>query len=133
LNLTFAQNNGMSKLLKFLFNKVEDRINIFEGMDRPMPNFKMVATNVRIGQAPKNYVLEDGSKLKSIVEKWRFQRGGSLLRCGYDYQIVFINGDAKIPVSICFLCQSLVFNQSQVFKISKKQIMTLLEEDFTLQ
>ncbi len=120
----------MSNFLESLFGKADHRIKIFEGMDTPMPNFKMVATHVRQGQTPKNYILDDGSKLKSIVEKWRFQPGGELLRCGYDYQIVVTNGDAIIPISICFLCKSLVFNYSEVFITSKTQILALLEEDF---
>lgn len=120
----------MSNFLDSLFDKADHRIKIFDGMDTPMPNFKMVATHVRAGQAHKHYLLDDGSKLKSIVEKWQFQPGGSLLRCGYDYQIVFTNGDVNIPISICFLCKSLVFNHSEVFKVSKNQILALLEADF---
>lgn len=122
----------MRNFLGSLFGKAETRIKIFEGMGTPMPNFKVVATNVRGGQAPKNYILDDGSKLESVVEKWQFEPGGSLLRCGYDYQIVFTNGDMNIPIAVCFLCNSLVFDHSQVFRASKKQILRLLEEDFKI-
>lgn len=97
-----------------------------------MPNFSIVATRVRAGQTPHIYVLDDGSKLLSIVEKWRFEPGGTLLRCGYDYQVECINGEIRIPVSVCFACNSLVLHHTQVFKTSKKQFMDLLEADFRL-
>ena len=95
-----------------------------------MPNFQIVATHVRHGHPPKNYILDDGNKLETIVEKWQFQPGGEVGRCGYDYQMVFTNGELNIPVSICFLCNILIVNHLQVYKISKKHILTLLKEDF---
>lgn len=112
------------------FTKKPSGTRIFEGIDYPMPDFKIVATHVRAGKNRKSYFLDDGTRLKSIVEKWRFEPGGSVGRCGYDYQMVLTNGDLEIPVSICFLCKILIFNHKEVYKASKSQIQTLLEEDF---
>ncbi len=125
-----TQIHRMFNSLKSLFGMGKQGVKIFKGMEAPLPNFKIVAKHVRVGQVPKNFVLDDGSKLKSVVEKWQFEPGGTLLRCGYDYQIEFTNGEVTIPISICFACNSLVFNHSQVFKTSKRQILQLLEEDF---
>ncbi|NUN99440.1 MAG: hypothetical protein HUU01_02355 [Saprospiraceae bacterium] len=122
----------MSNFLQSLFGKADKRIKIFEGMgNTPQPNFRMVATHVREGLQRPNYRLDDGSKWGSIVQKWQFKQGGALLRCGYDYQIVFTNGDVNIPISICFMCKSLVFNHKTVYKTSKRQILALLKEDFS--
>jgi hypothetical protein len=118
--------------LKSWFGTTRHRVKIFEGMDTPMPNFNIVATHVRAGMAPQNYLLDDGEKLKSIVEKWRFKPGTSIGRCGYDYQILFTNGDTSITMDVCFLCKTLVFNHSQVFVLSKRKFLALLEEDFKL-
>ena len=120
----------MNQLFSSLFGKPKNVVKIFEGLDSPMPNFQIVATNVRPGQVPRNYILNDGNQLALVVEKWQFEPGGEVGRCGYDYQIVFINGDLSIPISICFLCKILIFNHSEVYSISKKQIMALLEADF---
>ncbi len=120
----------MNKFLEFILGKPQDNIKIFEGVGAPMSNFQIVATNVRAGHLPKNYILDDGNKLETIMEKWQFKPGGEVGRCGYDYQIVLTNGDLHIPVSICFLCKILIVNHLQVYKISKKQILSLLEEDF---
>jgi len=56
-------------------------VKIFADVGPPMPNFQIVATNVRHGHAPENFILDDGSKLASIIEKWRFQPGGEVGRC----------------------------------------------------
>ncbi|HNL38211.1 MAG TPA: hypothetical protein PKH43_03740 [Saprospiraceae bacterium] len=113
-----------------LFGPFRDSVKIFEGVGAPQSNFRVVATNVRPGQPPKNYVLDDGEKLAAIVDKWRFEPGGVLSRCGYDYQIVLTNGELSIPVSVCFLCNTLIVNHSRIFKTSRKQIRALLEADF---
>lgn len=120
----------MIKLLKSIFEKPEVDVKIFAGAGPPMPNFQILATHVRQGQTPQNFILDDGSKLESIIEKWQFRPGSGVGRCGYDYQIVFTNGDLNIPISICFLCQTLIVNHSQVYKISKRQILNLLKTDF---
>lgn len=120
----------MHHFFSSLFGKPKNVVKIFEGLETPMPNFQIVATNVRPGQTPRNYILNDGNLLTSVVEKWRFEPGGEVGRCGYDYQITLINGDLSIPIAICFLCKILIFNHSEVYRISKKQIMTLLEADF---
>lgn len=117
-------------ILKSWFGKSVSSIKIFEGLDTPMPNFNILATRVRVGMPPQSYLLDDGDKLKSIVEKWRFKPGASVGRCGYDYKMVFTNGDTIVPIAICFLCKTLVFNHTQVFVVSKKKILALLEEDF---
>ena len=101
-------------------------------MGAPQPNFKIVATNIRADKNPKNYILEDASKLESIIEKWRFAPGDAVGRCGYDYHIVFTNGAVNVPISVCFLCNTLVFNNLENYKASKKQIMALLRKDFKL-
>ncbi|MBL7804206.1 MAG: hypothetical protein JNL02_10760 [Saprospiraceae bacterium] len=113
-----------------LFGPSRDSVKIFEGVGAPMPNFCIVATNVREGQPPENYVLDEGEKLVAVVDKWRFEPGGVLGRCGYDYQIVLTNGEMTIPVSVCFLCNILIVNHSMKFKTSRKQIRALLEADF---
>lgn len=123
----------MIKFLKSLFGKTPGGKKIFEDTGAAEPNFKIVATHIRPGKNPKNYMLEDAGKLKSIVEKWRFEPGDTLGRCGYDYHIVFRNGAVNIPISICFLCNTMVFNGLENYKTSEKQIMTLLKEDFNLQ
>ncbi|MEQ1744206.1 MAG: hypothetical protein ABMA02_02190 [Saprospiraceae bacterium] len=129
---TFAQNHDMSNFLKSLFGEAKNRIKIFEGMDTPMPNFKIVAQRVRVGKTPKTYILDDDSKLKSIVEKWQFEPGGQIERCGYDYKILFTNGEVEIPINICFFCKTMSCNQKN-YKISRWQIMRLLCQDFKLQ
>ncbi len=113
---------------------MEDRKKIFAGMDVPSPDFKIVANHVRVGKTPRNYLLDDPEKLKSVVEKWQFRPkpAGNLNRCGYDYQIIFTNGDASITVSICFLCNTLIVNHSETYKVSKSEIEALLSEDFEL-
>lgn len=121
----------MIHFFKLLFGKTPSGAKIFEGMDTLMPNFKITATHVRAGKNGKSYLLDDGGKLASIVEQWRFEPGDSVGRCGYDYQIVFTNGASSIPISICFLCNILIFNGVQVYKTSERQIKTLLEADFT--
>ncbi|MDO8971014.1 MAG: hypothetical protein Q7U74_10030 [Saprospiraceae bacterium] len=118
--------------LKSILASNQNGVKIFEGMDTPMPNFKITATCVRAGKTPKIYVLDDGNKLNSVVDKWQFEPGGILLRCGYDYQIEFVNGQVNILISVCFACNALVFNHMQVYKTSKRQIIDLLEEDFRL-
>ena len=120
----------MKRILEFLAGKPRQHIKIFESVGAPMPNFQIVATNVRAGQAPQNYIFDDGDKLEAIVEKWQFKPGGAVGRCGYDYQLVLTNGDLSLPVSICFLCKILIVNHLHVYKISKKHILGLLEEDF---
>lgn len=121
----------MLNFIKRLFPKKPGGTKIFEIAGTPMPDFKIIATHVRVNKKGKNYFLDDGNKLKSIVEKWRFEPGGSVGRCGYDYQMVLTNGNTEIPVSICFLCNTLILNHIGVYRISKRQILALLEEDFT--
>lgn len=85
------------------FTKKPSGTRIFVGIDYPMPDFK--SWRRMSGQASrKSYILDDGTKLKSIVEKWRFEPGGSVGRCGYDYQIVLTNGGLWNP---CFYLFSL--------------------------
>lgn len=120
----------MIKLLKSIFEKPEVDVKIFAGAGPPMPNFQILATHVRHGQTPQNFILDGGSKLESIIEKWRFRPGGEVGRCGYDYQIMFTNGDLNISISICFFCKILIVNHLQVYKISKRQILNLLKTDF---
>ncbi|MBD2700846.1 hypothetical protein IC229_09365 [Spirosoma sp. BT702] len=121
----------MIEFLEALFGKTASK-KIFENMGIPQPNFKIVATQIRKGKNPENYVLADASKLLLVVEKWRFEPGGPVGRCGYDYHIVFTNGEVNIPISVCFLCNTLVFNNYENYKATKKQIMALLREDFEL-
>lgn len=120
----------MKQFWTSLFSPSKSGVKIFEGVGAPMPNFRIVATNVRTGQVPQNYVLDEGDQLAAIVDKWRFEPGEGLGRCGYDYQIVLTNGDQTITVAVCFLCNTLVFNGSQVFRASKRQIKALLEANF---
>lgn len=121
----------MFNLLKFLLGDTQDRVKIFEGMDTPMPNFSMVATHVRMGKTRPNYILTDGNKLKSIVEKWQFKPGDPISRCGHDYKIIFTNGDATILIYICFVCNALILNGKETYKISERAIKSLLKEDFS--
>jgi hypothetical protein len=122
----------MIEFLKSRFGKTSDSKKIFEKAGVAQPNFKIVATHIREGKNPKNYLLDEGDKLPLIVEKWRFEPKDSIGRCGYDYNIFFTNGEINIPISVCFLCNTLIFNNSKNYKISKKKIMTLLREDFKL-
>lgn len=106
-------------------------VRILEGVSSPQPNFKIIATHVRHGAQPRHYLLQDGSKIKTLIEKWRFEpKPDPLSRCGYDYLIVVTNGDVTIPISVCFVCNTLIFNHKEKYRISKKQIMALLAEDF---
>lgn len=122
----------MKQFWTSLFSPSNNGVKIFEGVGAPMPNFRIVATKVRAGQIPKNYVLDDGHQLNAIVDKWRFEPGGTVGRCGYDYQIVLTNGDLNFIIDVCFLCNILIVNHSQVFRTSKRQIKSLLEADFRL-
>lgn len=104
---------------------------VFEGLAPAKENFRIVATHVRHGQEANDYVLKDGSKLESIVDKWRFEpKSDPLSRCGYDYQVVVTNGDVSITVSICFVCKTLVLNGKEKYAITKKRILTLFSDDF---
>lgn len=71
----------MIKLLESIFEKPAVDVKIFADAGPPMPNFQIVATNVRQAHPPENFILDDGSKLASIIEKWRFQPGGEVGRC----------------------------------------------------
>lgn len=62
----------MIKLLESIFEKPAVDVKIFADAGPPMPNFQIVATNVRHAHPPENFILDDGSKLASIIEKWRF-------------------------------------------------------------
>lgn len=122
--------SNLSVFLKSFFSKTTDGKKIFEEVGHPQPNFKIVATHLRQGKTRKSYILDDADKLPVLVEKWRFEPGGSIGRCGYDYHILLTNGELTIPISVCFRCNTLVFNNLEKYKISKKQIMALLHEDF---
>lgn len=122
----------MFNLFKFLLGNKQDRVKIFEGMDTPMPNFSMVATHVREGKKRPNYLLTDGEKLKSVVEKWEFKPSSDpISRCGHDYKIIFTNGDKTTLIYICFICNTLIIDGEETYKISKHVIKSLLKEDFT--
>jgi hypothetical protein len=109
----------------------ESGTKILEGLGAAQENFKIVATNVRQGQPANNYILQDGPKLQSIVEKWRFEpKQDPLSRCGYDYQVVVANGDVTVNMSICFLCKTLVVDHKDKYAVTKKQILNLFSEDF---
>lgn len=105
---------------------------IFEGLGPARANFTITATNVRHGERqPRHFVLADGAKWKSVIDKWRFEpKKEPLSRCGYDYMVVVTNGDTVTPVSICFVCNTLIFNHQDMYASSRKQIMALLGEDF---
>lgn len=122
----------MFETLKSLFAHPAQGKKILEDIGPAEPNFKIVANHVRAGKSPKNYVLEDAGKLPTIIEKWAFEPGEVVGRCGYDYQIIITNGERTIPISVCFLCNTLVFNHLENYKVSKKQMMNLLIEDFKL-
>ena len=125
----------MSNLFLFLkshFRRTAGGKKIFEEVGNPQPNFKIVATHIRTGKSPKNYMLDDAVKLPLVVEKWRFEPGHAVGRCGYDYHILFTNGEKIIPILVCFACNTLVFNGKDNYKTSRKQIMSLLRQDFKL-
>ncbi len=127
----------MIDFLESLFDKTAGGKKIFEKAGIPQPNFKIIATHIRQGKNPENYVLDNAAKLPSIIEKWQFEPKGVLGRCGYDYHILFMNGKFNISVSVCFLCNTLVVNDPEKhttsnYITSKKQIMALLREDFRL-
>ncbi|GAB3954545.1 hypothetical protein GCM10028805_40170 [Spirosoma harenae] len=122
----------MIDFLKPLFCKTAGSKKIFENVGVAQSNFKIVATRVREGKRPENYMLDDPDKLPLLVEKWRFEPGDKVGRCGYDYQILFTNGEVFIPISVCFVCNALVINGTDNYRTSKGQIMALLREDFTL-
>lgn len=127
-----ACSNAMMDFIHTLLGKPANGKKIFGGTGLPAPDFKIVATHVRSPEKPRNYVLDDPEKMPAVVEKWRFEPKpeGNLSRCGYDYQIVFTNGGANIPVSICFLCNTLILNHSEMYKISRRHIESLLRQDF---
>lgn len=122
----------MIEFLKSRFGKTAGGKKIFEKAGIPQPNFKIVATHIREGKYLENYMLDEADKLTLIVEKWRFKPNDVIGRCGYDYHILFTNGEITIPIFVCFLCNTLVFNNVEKYKTSKKQIMALLKEDFKL-
>lgn len=95
-----------------------------------MPNFQIVATDVRVGRTPQHYMLDDGEKLAAVVAKWRFEPGGAVGRCGYDYQIVFRNGDLETSIATCFGCNIVIVDGTQKFTASRGQVKALLEADF---
>lgn len=104
---------------------------IFGALAIAQPNFRMVATHVRSGEAGPDYVLDEGEKLPSIIEKWQFEpKQEPLSRCGYDYQIEVTNGETTLSVSICFKCKTLVVNHTDKYSITRKQIEKLFQEDF---
>jgi hypothetical protein len=125
----------MLDFLKNLFGDNPVGVKFFEGIGAPMPNFSIVATQVRAGvKQPKNYLLTDAKKLDTIKENWRFEPSFEpISRCGYDYNIVLTNGEQVFTVDVCFLCNTLVVNHLQAFKTSKRQIQNLLESDFIPQ
>ena len=93
----------MSNLFLFLkshFRRTAGGKKIFEEVGNPQPNFKIVATHIRTGKSPKNYMLDDAVKLPLVVEKWRFEPGHAVGRCGYDYHILFTNGEKIIPILV---------------------------------
>ncbi|MBL7826944.1 MAG: hypothetical protein JNJ57_09965 [Saprospiraceae bacterium] len=120
----------MNPFLNSLFGNETPSTKIFEAVGAPMPNFKIEATHVRFGKRSQHYILDDGSKLASVIEKWQFKPGDVVGRCGYDYQMVLTNGELVMHVSICFICKTLIVNHTDVYRISKKRIMDLMEEDF---
>ncbi len=107
-------------------------VPILQALAAPEPNFKILASHVRHGAEPKrHYVLQDGRKLKSLIEKWRFEPTAEpLSRCGSDYLIVITNGAASIPISVCFVCSTLSYNHQDRYRATKKRILALLAEDF---
>lgn len=122
----------MIEFLKSYFGKTADSKKIFEKVGVAQPNFKIIATHIREGKNPESYLLDEADKLPLLVEKWRFKPKDVIGRCRYDYYLLFTNGEINIPISVCFRCNTLVFNNLENYKISKKQMMTLLREDFKL-
>ena len=104
---------------------------IFQNMNFDTNNFQIVALNIRnnIKQKHKHYVLNDTSKLKELIDKWRFKPAESIGRCGYDYNITFKNGPVELSMLLCFECNTLSVD-SEIYEITESQIIKLLEEDF---
>lgn len=121
----------MLNFLKSLLAGGAKPVRIFDNLEALEPNFSIMVRHVRQGKKSRNYQLADAGKFPGIVEKWCFRPGDAVGRCGYDFQLVLTNGEQVITADICFSCKTLVLQHKQVFRISPRKIIRLLEEDFT--
>ncbi len=108
------------------------KVNVFKNINSELVVTKIVAINIRGGENMDHFILDQPAKISENLKKWTFEPIDSIGRCGYDYTLFFYdNNNTLIDYSdLCFQCNRLAF-QHEIYKISEKEIVQLLKNDFT--